>query len=360
MVVTALTRPKSNSIIFIVVFATIGFMVTEHFINANLIQYSTLPKTISFKVHDEAKNAKDSVVIFNLPVKSGFAIDTVAKQPAAPFIIGETNILYHQNPFFPVWAMLILVMITIASGSFPIFTDQIIQLKKSFNLSIKPVLQAIIYAVLIAVFLEVANASGKGYYNPPKIINDLDILFKNGSILPGIVLSTIILVLPVIAVMFLVGPSSDKLLELEINKDNAVKIANGLEMLNQVLRNALSVLSVIVVFTVLTSGTLKEAIKATVHIEGYDIFPTEISYAYGIFFSLFLCVIYIPVYFYLKQQYSYFKNSLAGINDLGDTKEKVLASLDFKSSAMDNLKTALTVLAPLITSFLPENLHFFK
>jgi len=119
-------------------------------------------------------------------------------------------------------------------------------------------------------------------------------------------------------------------------------------------------LSVIVVFSVLTSGTLKETIKATVHIEGYDIFPAEVSYAYGIFFSLFLCVVYMPVYFYLKRQYSYFKTVLNGMEDFGDAKEKLLASLDFKTSALDNLKTAITMLAPFITSFLPENLHFIN
>src|SRR5690349_11652993 len=111
-----LKKASSNNIIWIVVFAIIGFTVTEYFINAKLVQYTSLPKTISFKVQDWGNASKDSV-IFNLRVKSGFAIDTITRQSPEPGSILERNILYHQIPFFPVWGMLILVMITIASGS---------------------------------------------------------------------------------------------------------------------------------------------------------------------------------------------------------------------------------------------------
>ena len=217
-----------------------------------------------------------------------------------------------------------------------------------------------LFAILIAVYLILSSSSGKGYYNPPKIIDDFHILLTGGNILVGIVIATIFLMLPVLIVMFLIGPASDKLFIRKITKQNAEKAADGLEQLNQVLRNALQVLSVIVVFTVLTSSALKDSIKATVEIEGYDIFPASVSYVYGMYFSLFLCIMYMPIYFYLKRQYNYLKDAVAETGESDENKQKVLNAVDFKSSALDNLKLALTVLAPLLSSFLPENIHFLK
>jgi len=353
------TRPGSIGILITVICATAGFIITKYFMNENLIQYASLPKTISFKVHDGAKSGDDSV-IFNLPVISKFPIDTFSHETETKSRVVEENVLFHENPYFPVWAMLVLVMITIASGSVPVFVGQVWQLKNNFNLDWKQIAIGIGFAILMVVFLVLSNSSVRGYYHPPKILEDFHILFKNGNLLLGIVVATTVLVLPVITAMFLIGPASDNLLRDGVNKDNIEAVANKLEILNQSLRSALQVLAVIVVFTVLTSGTLKETIKGILEIKGYDIFPTEVSYVYGIFFSLFLCVIYFPIYFYLKQKYVHLKAIAAGMVELGDKKEKVLEAVDFKTSAFDNLKMALTVLAPLISSFLPENLHFFK
>lgn len=350
---------RSDKIILVIFCATLGFIITLHAINNNLIQYATLPKLVTFQTIDDSTGKN---VFFNLDVKSIFAIDndSTNKATIAKGKIVNKNILYHENRFFPIWGMLILVMITIASGSAPVFIDQFIRLKKDFNVGIVAVAKALLYTILIAGFLIVSNSSGVGYYKPPDIICDFHILFKNGKILEYIVGSTILLVIPVIAVMFLVGSCSDQLLSGRITKDIAARLTGKFATLNTVLLNSLYVLSAIVVFTVLTSGTLKETIKATVQIEGFDIFPTEISYAYGIFFSLFLCVIYIPISFYLKQQVDYFSNIVSDMDEPVEYKEKILAGIAIKNSPLDNLKTALTVLAPLITSLLPENLHFLQ
>ena len=40
--------------------------------------------------------------------------------------------------------------------------------------------------------------------------------------------------------------------------------------------------------------------------------------------------------------------------------QTVLGTVKFEGTALDNLKLAITILAPLITSFLPDGLHFIK
>jgi hypothetical protein len=355
-------KPKSVIIILVVIFATIGSVIAALVINNNIIQYSSPPKQISIIVRDGSKaqnDSKDSVV-FNLAVIPKFPIGTFIPAETTTSNIIERNMLYHQNAVFPVWGMLIIIMITIASGSVPVFIAQIIQLKTTFNLGTKQVVAGFIYAIIILVYLAISSSAGKGYYNPPKIIDDFHILLTKGNILNGIVVATILLMLPAITVMFLIGPASDTLFKKKITKLNFETTVNQLELLNQLLENSLRVLSVIVVFSVLTSSALRESIKATIEIDRYDIFPTEVSYVYGLYFSLFLCVIYIPVYYYLKQQYNYLKTASVEAEDLGENKEKVLSSINLNNSAIDNIKVALTVLAPLLSSFLPENLHFLK
>jgi hypothetical protein len=84
-----------------------------------------------------------------------------------------------------------------------------------------------------------------------------------------------------------------------------------------------------------------------------------------LYFSLFLSIIYIPVYFYIKQNYNRLKEKANELNPPDDVKEKpwykdLFGDTRFEGTALDNLKLAFTLMAPLLTSFLPESLHFFK
>ncbi len=352
-------KPKSIIIILIVLFATIGCIICTFIINNNIIQFSSLPKDITIKVRDGALGSKDSV-IFNLPVKSKIPLASYNPGSVELSTKVERNMLYHQNSFFPVWGMLILIMITVASGSVPAFIAQIIYMKNSFELNKNQIIYSLLYAILILFFLAVSNSAGKGYYTPQKIIDDFHILLTSGKIIEGIVLATILLMIPVLTLVFLIGPASDTLFKSEITKINFKKAAQSLNQLNQQLRSALQILAIIVVFSVLTSSALRESIKATIEIGGYNIFPTEVSFVYGMYFSLFLCITYIPVHYYLSQQYNYLKSLSFDSEDLDKEKEAVLSLYNLKSSALDNIKMALTVLAPLLSSFLPENLHFLK
>ncbi|MFH1120609.1 MAG: hypothetical protein V1775_12370 [Bacteroidota bacterium] len=269
---------------------------------------------------------------------------------------------------------------------------QIWQLKEKFKLRRSQLLMGVVYAIVIALFLYLTNENWPGYYKTPHIIADFKILLQNGSFLEGIVTATIILVIPAFIIIFLVGIASDNIsLEESItsisdkwktsnsrnpddmniqSEEEFVKqkkaiiesIARQFEFLNQTLKSALQLLAIVVVFSVLTSSALRESIKHVVEIQDYDIFPAEFSLVYGMYFSLFLCVMYIPVYIYLKSRFLRFKESVANLKEPNDQQwsQTITGIVKFEGTALDNLRIAITMLAPLLSSFLPESFQLFK
>lgn len=361
-----------TGIISIVIFAVVAFAVTSFLLKMNTIQYSSMPATVIVKINDPNKAGKTEYR--KLPAHSNLPIDTVKRSFDKGTYIGE-NILFHQNPAFLMWTMLICIMISIAAGSVPAFVGQIIQLKEDFKLKPVHIRSGIFCAFALTLFLGFTNMRLPGYYAPPAIMNDLHILFKTPNAPNWIVVITIALMLPALTVIFLVGICSDKILSATQKIDDdpeqtlAVKdieIATAkLKIIHKALQNVLQVLAVIVVFTVLTSTALGQSLKSTVGIDGFDLYPKEASLVYGLYFSLFLCIIYIPVYFYIKQNYNRLKEKANELNPPDEIKEKpwykeLFADTKFEGTALENLKLAFTILAPLLTSFLPESLHFFK
>lgn len=399
MKINKLKIHDSIAIIVIVIFASVAYFLTSAYIKKNLIQYSTLPKEISIKVWDASE--KD-IVVFNLPVIPKLRIDSLPQFSknkglvnCLPFVTKHrtdaithgsqiddplrTNILFHQNPIFLVWIMLISIMISIAAGSLPIFIMRIWELKDRFTLNAIQLSTAFGYALLCVLFLFFTNTPLPGYYNPAHIIHDFHILLNNGDVTNHIVWSTIVLVFPTFIVIFLSCISSDNISfknfdkwqsntensltyeELVKQKKVAIEaIARQFEFLNQSLKGAMQILAIIVVFSVLTSSALRMSIKTVIEIKYYDIFPIEASYVYGMYFSLFLCIMYIPSYIYLKNRFMQFKVFINMQQFDEQWSQSVLGIVKFEGTALDNLKIAITILAPLISSFLPDSLHYLK
>jgi hypothetical protein len=365
-----LTIKKSNflGILLVVLISTFTYSAVSYIITHNAIQYTTFPKSINVWVYDRLQGHE---VLRVLPVHSKLPIDTVkpfldqVKQgnvsTAAP-VVGD--ILYNENSTFIVWTMLTCIMITVAAGSVPVFINQLIDLKKKFELKPRQVFFSVAYALVLAAFLAFTNRKLPGYYNPNMVIRDLHILFKNANLLDNIVLLTIVLILPAITLIFMIGISSNNILSDTHDVKKAADAVKKINLLNGLLNGVLQIVAVIIVFTVFTTSALGVSIKSTVEVEGLDLFPKEVSYVYGLYFSLFLCIVYVPAYYNIKQNYNRLKENTANL-DLTDAEtttwyKELLGNSKIEGSALDNVKLALTVLAPLLTSFLPEGMHLMK
>jgi hypothetical protein len=381
------SRVKSSRIVIGILFALGGYYCTFTTLNNHLIQYPVLPETLNVKVQSTLQN--DSVVI-SYPIVSRLRPDSFRTKTAtiatdttkadtteksisatAPIYktgyintdptckINTTQTLFNTNPDMLIWMVLILLMMTVVSGSFPVFTANIFFLISTFRLKPGQIAVGVVCTLLILAMLS-TNRSLNGYCQPDQIIGQLHILVSDPTIVENIVKANFVLVIPIILMMFLVAPAADNVVEGIESKESIEKSAEQLEYLNKLLLGALQLLSIIVVFSVLTSSSLRMSIKANFTIEGFDVFPANASYVYGLYFSLFLGIVYIPVYYYLRQKLDTLKKSVA---DLGDAEKEwgkgVLSLVKIDNTALDNIKLTLMVMSPFISSFLPETLHAF-
>jgi hypothetical protein len=348
--------------------AALAYGLSALFITSNLVEYTTLPKTVVLTTPDNATPATNTrgEKTFYLPVKSNFAIDTTRQTLKTPLVATRADILFHQNPTLLVWLILICIMVAVAAGSVPVSLVQITDLKTEFNLQWDQLGKAILYAFFLALFLILTNGHLSGYYSPPEIIDKFGILFKHGWVLPTIVLFTILLASPAFAHVFLIGLVSGKVGNID-KKDRMIidKALRRMRYLNLSLQNALQLLAVIVVFSVLTSTALGQAMRATMQVKGFDVYPKEVSIVYGLYFTLFLCIIYVPVYFFIKQNYLKLKEMAWELKMSDPEKNDAwynnqFGQSKFEGTAIDNLKLGFTMLSPLLSGFLPKTLGFFN
>jgi hypothetical protein len=190
-------------------------------------------------------------------------------------------------------------------------------------------------------------------------MKDFQILLTNGDIIMHCIIGAIfLLLLPTIICTFLILPASSNIMKKISLTREIESAATSLDLLDNRVSDILQFLAIVVVLSGLTTSLMGSSIKATIRVEGFDIFPTEISYAYGLQFTLFLAVLYFPVHFYLAEQKKLLLKNLPGRNEVW--KSSIAGKLSRKTSALDMLKASLTVLSPLIASFLPQHLATFK
>lgn len=351
----------------VIAFALIGYVATSYEISHSTIQYASPKKHLFRTVLDESDTTGKKEVTFAFRVHSVLPVDTMKPpvvQRDSVFATSQKEafhhpMLYHENPHILVWLTLISAMIAFAAGAFPIFLAQIWQVMHKFSLSWKPLAGGILYAVFLGFLLMVSNRSLPGYYKPETIIDDLHIVLQNGSILVGVVMIAVGLTMPSFVLIFLIGLSSYK-----AGKEQDLRVAvHRVQSLNADLQRTLKLLTVIVVFSVLTSCTLGMSIRSAVKIDGFDIYPPQIGYLYGAYFTIFLCIIYIPVYYYIKYQYNCLKEKALGPQRKKEEKENIEVLFNDKQlegNVMDSLKIVLTLLLPLLSSFLPQGMSLFS
>lgn len=267
--------------------------------------------------------------------------------------------LFHRNPAFLIWTALTVIMICVAFGAAPVFIMQIKTIKHDFDITTKDVTTAFVFSLLLLIVLTVSRINFQGYYGPELIVESFKVLFNHYWVLWVIVLLTLCLQIPALMTIFLIGQSATRIKLVDGSKKSVNKAVAELSKLSGSLNSALQMIAVIVVFSVLTSGSLRASILNEIKLEGFNLFPTEAVYVYGITFTLFLAIVYIPTHYLLNQSKLQLEKEIA--EKTGDEKAaKEYFEKTSTTAAIINIKTALTVLAPLITSFLPEYLHFFK
>jgi hypothetical protein len=122
------------------------------------------------------------------------------------------------------------------------------------------------------------------------------------------------------------------------------------------LRFYLYSLSLLVVGSIITTGLLRESILTILPRNNDFFFPIEFVYLYGLSFSLILVIAYFPVFYNLKAKSKAILSNFDNISSdfESDKIEDLRNKLNIQNTAIDNIKIVISLMAPIVTSFLPN------
>lgn len=363
----AFNTPKQSYYILIVtLFCFLGAIIAMVMIDFSIRAESRPPAFISIT---NGKGRVEYVEVIHSGKIHGVNKDSVqevlTKSPTVPTpVLDLKESIYNRNPSFLVWTMLVVIMCGIATGTIPIYLNHLQELIRTFQLKLKSIGIALFFA-LVLFFMAFEFSTSTGYlYKPVDMVEDMRILFVSGSILNWISILVIGLEIPIFISIFLIGPCADRISLKSVDKKSVQQAFQQFANLRNLLTRSLQVITVLVVFSVLTSTALGESVRSEISLNGdMKIFPKEASYMYGLLFSCFLALIYVPAYFYLnykeKMMDAYIiQHPFADNEDTQTWLGTLKSTFSNKQSAMDNVKLVLTLMAPLISSFLPEGFQF--
>ncbi|MTI19674.1 hypothetical protein E1176_01440 [Fulvivirga sp. RKSG066] len=238
-------------------------------------------------------------------------------------------------------------MMSISMGISPLLLDRLFYLQSWFKVS-KQTLWGIAAIGLgfgvVFLFLLVKNPY---LYTYTDWIDYLGILVSKTWVLQVVIAVPTVTGLIALFGMIFISKSIDQL-----KPDKKHTFKEQFTLLNNSLRFFLLVSTTLITFAVFTTGALRKAILQEVVAKGIDMIPIEFVYLYGLQFSIVLAIFYLPIYYQLRN------HAQTYLNSVDDQEAHPSISAFMNESISDSLKVALSILAPLISGFLPDMIHF--
>lgn len=328
--------------IFVTLTALVAFIISLKLIDSIILPYPG-PKNYSLStLNGVAKfTPKDSVVS---PQQVTIQKKSADKIPAGKTVLlPKSNLTLNQNPKLLTWMLLYSVTVAISIAFAIIFIGIVLRTIKTFKLSKKSVLLNFLLFVFLVVAIALTSG-GRGTDNLLSafgIIDEFDILFRDPSILVKMlrvmIVSGSIALYGILMINTAIGT-----LPLKASEPNVTSL---FLILRESMRILLSSLSIIIMFSVMTTAMLQQTIEAVLHIDGFVIFPSDFVYAYGLIFTIFLASLYIPVYYRLR---------IIGLKIFDQADKETLEMLQLKETPGRNLQPILSIFAPLLGSVFSE------
>jgi len=123
--------------------------------------------------------------------------------------------------------------------------------------------------------------------------------------------------------------------------------------LNNSLKFFLSSASILIMFSVVTTGFIQQALENVLSIKGFEVFPSEYIYAYGLVFTVFLGAVYLPIAQHLRSEGRRMLMRFESQQQSEQQKEMV-EKLDIKESGLKNMQVILSILSPILGSIFSE------
>lgn len=324
-----------------------GVFICGSFLIVNIETENNLPKEIEFTIDaDSSYTLKFESNRMMLPTHS-----SKIKSESSP---KASELLFHLNPHFLVWLVLALTMLGISFGIFPFVLNKIRIIKYAFLIPYQVVVAFFLVAILVGILFSVLIVLNPYLVSFADWIFHLGILFKNHGVLNFIIIIPTIVGLSSLIGILLIYRAS---LTLKIDTDNIASFKKKFTKLKEAMKFFLTVSTTLITFAVFTSATLRIAILHEVKVDNFQIIPIEFIYLYGLQFTIVLAIFYLPISYQLKQKGIHFI-SFNKENNKGSDESFSDLSKFIDESTYENFKVGLSILAPLISSILPDVLHF--
>lgn len=270
------------------------------------------------------------------------------------FHSAERNLIYNYYPPLLVWSMMVNVLLTFAFAAFPLGLLYLLALRKSLRIDTRQLRLALLATILVIVLSISMNLMASGLLSGQEVVGTFEVLFKNTHVLNYVAIATILLLSPFVLLVFIVS-SGASAMKMETTEESIAESMENFAAIQSAIKLSLTIITISIVLTVITTGLLGESIRAAISIKEFEVFPLQFGYMYGLYFSLFLFIIFTPTYFYIRYKKLEFISNLKnthGAEQAYDFAKESLTNTDQKLA--DQVRILLVMLSPFISSFLPE------
>ena len=344
---------KSNQPLFVILITLLGAFISGTIFLTGLNKNSS---TIS-----QIQVSNNDIVIESIDFQSPEILEQneIIKGNLLSLTV-EENLFFNYHIMFLIWILLFCILMSI---SFALAVPSWGYLADLRNLSgSKEQEKNALIFTLVSVVLILAFSFGSLFFKP-SVMSFADVMEKTNILLfePKIRMSLLIgfVLLPNFIPLFgivLTNNSIPEMMKLESPRD----LAKRFHQLNESLKFFLFVIAVVITLTTITTWFGRQAVLEALP-EGVEkILPIEFVYLYGLAFTLFLAIIYIPIHFQLKRAGDLIIKNDAFLNQEPtsekDTfkKSELLKIFSMESSWIDNMKVSFAILGPLLTTVVGE------
>ena len=347
-----------------VLFGIFGYIAGQLIVQTNLLQPK--PQTLKF----QTLQMRDSVSDALFKKKPNFSKDDLNKELALSYKIkkeedlktapNRKNFIFNQIPDFLVWNILIGIMMCIAFSSIPASVFIMKSYYQNFSLKTIHLSIPVAFTLIIGGIIILCLKNTTGLMQPDIVVNSFHILLENGQVFKWIESTTIMCSLFMVAVLFLSAFCADRIQRL-VSTNRIDEIKDKIKLVQSFKSIALLFITLQIVMTILTSGTLGNVVRNVITIQNFEVFPKSVTYVYGLHFTLFLCVIYLPVHFYINLCFTRIKEALLRDEAAGnlDKIEEINEAIKLEVDLWSRAKTWLAMLAPFLSALVPDLFEAF-
>lgn len=302
------------------------------------VYYFKKPKLLYNQIYFSKDSSKINITIDSL--------DSVYFQQYQG-ISQEKSFFYNHNPKFLLWIILISIAIGISFCLIPLFISEI--KKYSKNLKVWEIISNFLSASLIIsclfIPLIISNSPSDSL-----IVKPLDMVsyFKTGITPKGLYYNSI---MPFAGAFFwLVLVFSMNIQASKLYNDKTEKALKMFSLIQKDFEKYLIIISLLLAYTIFCTNTQVDALNSLIGAKSsFKLFPTEFSFINGLMQSFFL----ILIYFIVSSSFNAIKESILQETTIAPDVVAIY-DVDERKKALDYLKLALTLLAPILGGGIQE------